>query len=61
MTLIWHWPQIAWTALVCMGNSSQLYEMAKSGKGAAFVVQTVLFVLVLWLLYQGGFWAGARP
>lgn len=61
MTLIWHWPQITWTLIVCLGNASQCFDMAKRGNVAAFAIQMLLFVLVFWLLYNGGFWAGAKP
>jgi len=62
MNLVWHWPQIT---MACVFAFSLLLTAAFNGQKRTgeynFALSLIIFAGEIFLLYQGGFWAGATP
>ena len=58
--MIWHWPQITYAIL---GGFGLLMAAAHDGEPSkrSFPVSLVAAMFAVFLLWQGGFWAGAGP
>lgn len=53
---LWGWPQFVYAGLVIFSTGLNLANHGKPREPSNFVTSFVSMSLVMWLLYEGGFW-----
>lgn len=62
MNIVWHWPQITWCILAFVGLIIHAVNNGEPIKTKYnFSVRALMSGFFLFLLYEGGFFAGASP
>lgn len=60
--MILHWPQIVWLTLVLIGFGTSLEQHGKPRTGRHNVWLNLFGAgVAFWIVYSGGFFAGATP